>query len=193
MAGLVPAIHAIWSRHCSLAVKSSAARAFSKACDANLSLADRFGVGGGGRVSPASANGGEASSLRRGLSDLAPGQWLLGNGGRRAGTMVCNNSAHSALQKAIVAKTPAHAVGKLSNHEPSWRAKRSDEAIQPWGYRSRFVWIASSLRSLAMTARLCTASATPSPCSPSSQPLRGRFARLDRSARRWPLAIMFFC
>jgi hypothetical protein len=33
----------------------------------------------------------------------------------------------------------------------------------------------------------------PSPCSPSSQPLRGRFARLDRSARQWPLLSMFFC
>src|ERR1700722_18680416 len=31
--------------------------------------------------------------------------------------------------------------------------ERSDEAIQTGGYRSRFVWIASSLRSLAMTAR----------------------------------------
>src|ERR1700679_2972258 len=31
--------------------------------------------------------------------------------------------------------------------------ERSDEAIQTRGYRSRFVWIASSLRSLAMTAR----------------------------------------
>ena len=71
--------------------------------------------------------------------------------------------------------------------------ERSDEAIQTGGYRSRSVWIASSLtlprddRAGRFHRRAAIAV-----LAVKVKPLRGRVANPDSSARRWLVATMSF-